>query len=101
MEMVDLDAGRFTVAVFQDVAWAAKGLDALKQAGFPAESLSIAAKVTLESAALIERTFGSAGDRLDLPMSDRRSCVDRWSARCRERAAIWRSSVWRGHCAVS
>ena len=32
--MVEVETGRFTVGVFQDVAWAAKGLDALKQAGF-------------------------------------------------------------------
>jgi hypothetical protein len=65
-EMVDVDAGTFTVAVFQDVAWATKGLDALKQAGFPAESLSIVAKDSAEVAALIERTFGSAGERLEI-----------------------------------
>src|SRR5437667_4553069 len=38
--MAGADAGRFTVAVFQDVAWATKGLDALKQSGFVRESLS-------------------------------------------------------------
>jgi len=64
--MIDVDAGRFTVGVFQDVAWATKGLDALKQAGFPAESLTIAAKDTTEASALIERTLGSP-ERLDLP----------------------------------
>ncbi len=64
--MVDIDAGQFTVGVFQDVAWAAKGFDALKQAGFPVESLSIAAKDSPEAAAFIERTFGSAGERIDL-----------------------------------
>ena len=64
--MVDVAAGLFTVGVFQDVAWATKGLDALKQAGFPAESLSIAAKESAEVAALIERTFGSGGDRIEL-----------------------------------
>ena len=64
--MVDVDAGRFTIGVFQDVAWAAKGLDALKQAGFPVESLSIAAKDGPEAAGLIERTFGSAGERIEL-----------------------------------
>ena len=30
--MIDTQTGLFTVAVFQDVAWAAKALDALKQA---------------------------------------------------------------------
>ena len=42
--MVDVEAGLFTVAVFQDVAWAQKGLDALKQSGFAPESLTIIAK---------------------------------------------------------
>jgi len=65
--MIDVDAGRFTVGVFQDVAWATKGLDALKQAGFPAESLTIAAKDTPDASALIERTLGAPVERLELP----------------------------------
>src|SRR6185295_7477047 len=66
--MVDVETGtgRFTVGVFQDVAWATKGLDALKQAAFPTESLTVAAKDSPEAAALIERTFGSPGERLTL-----------------------------------
>lgn len=64
--MIEVDTGRFTVGVFQDVAWAQKGVDALKQAGFALESLTILAKDSPAAAALIERTFGSAGDRLDL-----------------------------------
>ena len=66
--MVDVETGtgRFTVGVFQDVAWATKGLDALKQAGFPAESLSLIAKDAPDVAALIQRTLGTAGERLDL-----------------------------------
>lgn len=66
--MVDVEAGtgRFTVGVFQDVAWATKGLDALKDARFPAESLSLIAKETPDVAALIQRTLGAAGERLDL-----------------------------------
>jgi hypothetical protein len=65
--MIDVEAGRFTVGVFQDVAWAAKGLDALKQAGFPPESLTILAKESPDVAALCTRTFGVAPDRLELP----------------------------------
>ena len=42
--MPDVETGRFTVGVFQDVAWAQKGIDALKSAGLPAEALSIMAK---------------------------------------------------------
>jgi hypothetical protein len=64
--MIDVDAGRFTVGVFQDVAWAVKGLDALKRAGFPLESLTVLAKDTTEAAALIEKTFGGTGQRLDI-----------------------------------
>ena len=64
--MIEVETGRFTVGVFQDVAWAEKGLDALQRAGFPPESLTILAKESAETSALLERTFGSAGDRLDL-----------------------------------
>lgn len=64
--MIDTATGLFTVAVFQDAAWAAKGLDALKQAGFPPESLAILAKESADVAAVVERTLGAAGARLDL-----------------------------------
>ena len=64
--MVEVETGRFTVGVFQDVAWAQKGLDALKRGGFPSESLTIIAKESGDTSALVERTFGSAGERLDL-----------------------------------
>ena len=64
--MIEVETGRFTVGVFQDVAWAQKGLDALKRGGFPAESLTIIAKENGETSALVERTFGSAGEGLDL-----------------------------------
>jgi hypothetical protein len=52
--MIDPDSGRFTVGVFQNVAWAEKGLSALKQAGLPAEALTIVAKDAPDVAALIE-----------------------------------------------
>jgi hypothetical protein len=64
--MVDVETGRFTVGVFQDAAWAGKGLAALKHAGFVAESITILAKDTPEVASLIEGTLGAAGDRLEL-----------------------------------
>src|SRR4029450_13044065 len=64
--MVDVDSGLFTVGVFQDASWAAKGLDALKQARFPPEALTVLSKEQPDAAALIERTFGAAGDRLDV-----------------------------------
>src|SRR2546421_10868930 len=64
--MIYADTGLFTVAVFQDAAWATKGLEALRQAGFPPESLTIVAKESGDAAALIDRTFGAAGERLDV-----------------------------------
>jgi hypothetical protein len=64
--MIEVETGRFTVGVFQDVAWAAKGIDALKQAGLPAASLTILAKDTPDAAALIEKALGAAGDRMEI-----------------------------------
>ena len=62
--MIDVDTGLFTVAVFQDVPWARKGLDALAQAGFAAPSVSIIAKNGAEAAALIEGTLGAPGETI-------------------------------------
>jgi hypothetical protein len=56
----------FTVAVFQDASWAEKGIEALKRAGFPADALTVMSKEEPDAAALVERTFGAAGDRLDV-----------------------------------
>jgi hypothetical protein len=64
--MVDAEAGLFTVAVFQDAVWAEKAVRALTQAGFVPASLSIVAKNTPDAAALVEKTFGKAGERLEL-----------------------------------
>jgi len=65
--MTDVDAGRFTVGVFQDVAWAEKGIDALKAAGLPAQALTILGKETPDVAALIERALGASGERFETP----------------------------------
>jgi len=64
--MLDVDTGRFTVGVFQDAAWARKGLDALTHAGFPPEGTTIIAKDTPEAAALFTHVFGVAGDAMEL-----------------------------------
>jgi len=64
--MVEVDTGRFTVGVFQDVAWATKGLAALTDAGFSRDLLAIIAKESTETAALIERTLGAPGERMEL-----------------------------------
>jgi hypothetical protein len=64
--MIEVDTGRFTVGVFQDVAWAERGLAALKAAGLLPESLSIIAKESPEVASLIERALGGRGDRMEI-----------------------------------
>jgi hypothetical protein len=65
--MVEAVDARFTVGVFQDVAWALRGLDALLAAGLLPESLSIISKESPDVAALIERTLGGPGERLEIP----------------------------------
>lgn len=64
--MVETPMGLFTIGVFQDVAWAEKGLQALKVQGFTPEIISIIAKDSPETAALIERTLGAAAPTLDI-----------------------------------
>src|ERR1700687_4886746 len=65
--MVDTVTGLFTVGVFQDIAWAEKGLKALLQAGFVPESLTILVKDGPGVGTIFTRTFGAAADRLELP----------------------------------
>jgi len=53
------DTGRFTVGVFHDLAWAERGVNALKQQGLAVESLSILGKSSAELSAFIERELGA------------------------------------------
>jgi hypothetical protein len=64
--MVETETERFTIGVFQDIAWAHKGVDALKQAGFPVESLTILIKEGPDASAFIERSLGVSAERLEL-----------------------------------
>ena len=64
--MIETQGGLFTVGVFQDVAWASNGIAALKDAGFPVEALSVLAKETAETTALLQTTFGSPAEHLEL-----------------------------------
>ena len=56
---VEVETGRFTVGVFQDIAWAEKGVDALRKQGLAVESLSILGKASPEMGAFIERALGA------------------------------------------
>ncbi len=64
--MDQVDRQCFTVGVFQDVEWAERGLEALKNEGLPSESLSLISKQTPETEALVQRFFGLEGGRLDI-----------------------------------
>ena len=65
--MADVETSQFTIGVFQDVAWAERGLEALKKQGFPNQALSIIAGDTPPNAAFVEQRFGAAPMRLVLP----------------------------------
>jgi len=58
--------GRFTVGVFQDIPWAERGLEALKRQGFPSEALSIIAKASPDTSALIDRALGGPATSMDI-----------------------------------
>ena len=57
------DGPCFTVGVFQDAAWASRGLTALAGDGFPPEALSILAKQAPDIAELMEQTFGAGAEQ--------------------------------------
>jgi hypothetical protein len=61
-----IDPNRFTIGVFQDAVWARRGIEALLGDGFVADSITILAKESPESVALIESTFGVPADRVEL-----------------------------------
>jgi hypothetical protein len=63
----EVQAGLFTVGVFQDVNWAGRALEVLlAREGFPAESVTVLGRDTPELTALIERTLGAPPDKLDI-----------------------------------
>ena len=64
--MAEAETERFTVGVFQDTAWAHKGIDALKQAGFPVETLTVLMKDSPDASAFVERSLGAPGTRIEL-----------------------------------
>ena len=63
--MVEVETGRFTVGVFQDIEWATRGVEALKKRGLAVESLSILGKASPALTAFIERELGTP-QRLDV-----------------------------------
>lgn len=64
--MIEAPGGLFTVGVFQDVAWAEKGIEALKAQNFSPEAISVIAKDSPETAALAERTFGAPAGTMEI-----------------------------------
>jgi hypothetical protein len=64
--MIDASMGLFTLGVFQDVAWAEKGVQALKAQNFPVEALSFIAKDAPAVAALAERIFNGGASTIEV-----------------------------------
>lgn len=64
--MVETAMALFTVGVFQDVAWAEKGLQALRALGIVPDAMSVLVKDSPEAAALMERTFGDAAGMVEV-----------------------------------
>jgi len=64
--MVEVDTATFTVGVFQDIAWAEKGINALKRINIPTDALTIITKDGPEAQALIERTLGGPAERFEI-----------------------------------
>jgi len=65
--MADVDAGRYTIGVFKDVASAERGIEALKRQGFPSDALSLLAQEGGEVSGLAQKVFGHVPDRLEVP----------------------------------
>lgn len=66
--MPQTDTGLFTVGVFQDVEWARRGLDALREQGFAAGVTSVLARQTPETAEVAREALGADGQSLDVPV---------------------------------
>ena len=64
--MIDEESGRFTVGVFKDAEWAARGLAALSRIGLPPESLSVIASASPDTAALVERALGVVATSMEI-----------------------------------
>jgi len=66
--MAQFESALFTIGVFKDIAWAERGIDALKQQGFTAERITVAAKASPEAAAFLERVLGAVPEIVELPV---------------------------------
>ena len=64
--MARADDGSVTVGVFQDAAWASKGIAALLRIGLSADILSVIAPASPDSSALVERAFGVPPESLEI-----------------------------------
>ncbi len=64
--MTEASSGLFTVGVFQDAAWAEKGLTALKAQNFSPDAISVITKDSPDAAKLIERALGTPAGTMDV-----------------------------------
>ncbi len=64
--MTDASTSLFTIGVFQDAAWAEKGINALKAQGFPTDAISFIAKESPETVTLAEKVFAGSVPTLEI-----------------------------------
>jgi len=65
--MTKVEQTLFTVGVFKDVAWAERGIDALRQQGFQSSVMTVLVKDGPESASFVQKVTGADAERLELP----------------------------------
>ena len=64
--MAETDRSCFTVCVFQDPTWADRGLEALRVNGFDGESVSVLAKQSGDTEALLKKLFDADPVTIDV-----------------------------------
>jgi len=65
--MTKVEQTLFTVGVFKDVAWAERGIEALRKQGFPASVMTVVVKDGPDAASFVKKITGAEPERLDLP----------------------------------
>jgi hypothetical protein len=65
--MTKVEQTLFTVGVFKDMAWAERGVAALRQQGFQPSVLTVIVKDGPEAAPFVQTVTGTEAERLELP----------------------------------
>ena len=97
--MKNVEQTLFTVGVFKDMAWAERGIEALRQQGFQPSVTTVMVKDGPEAASFVQKATGADAERLDLPKLGALLGAGPWWARCRAAPAIWDGLALPRRCA--